>query len=455
MNHSEPLGAPASDLLASFLDHRRAYSRDFSEKLATIGRSTDQDWEIRRLAALMLQHQFLCIPESEIGLAHEFLGLLGPLKRIDGDLREFRQRLARLDRVFFADPAGAALEEGRPRLRRGIAGRVQTRARPIPVRAGRRGPSGPKRGPHEPRRGGPVFPSLRGGRGPSASRWAARFRGRRDLGSGVGLADLLGRRVDQFADQRPGGGASRDGRAGGQAARERPGDRDQADGSSRRSADLDRPRSRREAGAVLAPTQRRQLDRATSGRGGERRASRENLSTGAWHPGADIDHGRHHLRRDDPDRGRPGRTVARLLLRPQDRRRRPSRSPSPLDPVRRGVRPRARPGPVGPHQRLGAGPRILAVRHAPPSRSSSGQPRSASTSWPAISHPTARPTTSAATRKSRAIATRPAASPTNCSRRCSATSGSPPVAIDRTNRISMRASPRRATGGGPSRFTPR
>jgi hypothetical protein len=98
----------ASDLLATFLGHRRVYSRDFSETLATIARSVDRDWESRRLAAWMLQHQFLCIPEGDDDAGREFLGRMGCPIEPPGELR---RRLARMDRIL------APIRRGRIRSR--------------------------------------------------------------------------------------------------------------------------------------------------------------------------------------------------------------------------------------------------------------------------------------------------------------------------------------------------
>jgi hypothetical protein len=119
----------AADLVDSFLRHRRAYRREFVEALITLaisptgGETTTlphRAWETRRLAALILQQQFLRLPAGETRESLSFLrllGLLGPgqrSRRIKQDLlkegytttepaaflREFRRHLSRLGRVL-------------------------------------------------------------------------------------------------------------------------------------------------------------------------------------------------------------------------------------------------------------------------------------------------------------------------------------------------------------------
>jgi hypothetical protein len=117
------------DLVTEFLTHRRGYRHAFVEALFHLATGSwdgrpDQltpapSWELRRLAALMLQQQFLCLPDDRVDLSLAFLGKLGllsteqPAIRLresvlkegytttvpDGFLREFRRRLRRLNRV--------------------------------------------------------------------------------------------------------------------------------------------------------------------------------------------------------------------------------------------------------------------------------------------------------------------------------------------------------------------
>jgi hypothetical protein len=124
-----PDNPPAARLIAAFLHHRHAYRRDFVGALVALAisptggeleASPNQAWEIRRLASLILQQQFLRLPAGEVDESLRFLRLLGlmsagrPTPRIvagvlkDGYtttepaafLNEFRRHLGRLGRVF-------------------------------------------------------------------------------------------------------------------------------------------------------------------------------------------------------------------------------------------------------------------------------------------------------------------------------------------------------------------
>jgi hypothetical protein len=117
-------------LLRQFLDNRREYSPSLVELLfqmatGSLKRGTDQcapgpSWELQRLAALSLQHQFLCLPTHRFDESVLFLDRLGLLSdkkssvrlkesvlkegytttQPDRFLREFRRHLRRLDRVL-------------------------------------------------------------------------------------------------------------------------------------------------------------------------------------------------------------------------------------------------------------------------------------------------------------------------------------------------------------------
>jgi hypothetical protein len=119
----------AAELVDSFLRHRQSYRRAFVESLIVLASSPTggeaasllaHKWETRRLAALILQQQFLLLPASEAGESLAFLRLLGLLDlrgrspRINRDLLkqgyttiepaafllEFRRHLGRLGRVL-------------------------------------------------------------------------------------------------------------------------------------------------------------------------------------------------------------------------------------------------------------------------------------------------------------------------------------------------------------------
>ena len=117
-------------LVSEFLVNRRDYCRTFVDHLfylatggldgGTIQCETRPTWELRRLAVLMLQHQFLCLPGESCDESLAFLGRLGilidekPATRLRESilkegytttepvefLREFRSHLRRLDRVL-------------------------------------------------------------------------------------------------------------------------------------------------------------------------------------------------------------------------------------------------------------------------------------------------------------------------------------------------------------------
>jgi hypothetical protein len=119
----------AMDLIGEFLRRRHAYHRDFVESLLALARSPTAGepelspvlaWEIRCLAALMLQQQFLRLPAREANESLAFLGLIGLLSGEGSEpqvtdavlkegytttrpvafLRQFRRQLRRLDRVL-------------------------------------------------------------------------------------------------------------------------------------------------------------------------------------------------------------------------------------------------------------------------------------------------------------------------------------------------------------------
>jgi hypothetical protein len=124
-----PENPPAVRLIAEFLRHSQSYDREFVEALftrslsATAGESNvqaAQAWEIRCLAALMLQQQFLHLSARDANESLAFLGLLGLLGPESSEprvaeavltegytttkpvafLRQFRRRLRRLGRIL-------------------------------------------------------------------------------------------------------------------------------------------------------------------------------------------------------------------------------------------------------------------------------------------------------------------------------------------------------------------
>ncbi len=127
---SELAGNPfAADLIGVFLLFRHAYHRDFVQELVALARSPAagggaapgrQVWEIRSLAALLLEQQFLRLPPGEIGESLAFLDLIGLLNHERAEpevirdvlnegytttrpiafLRQLRRRLRRLNRVL-------------------------------------------------------------------------------------------------------------------------------------------------------------------------------------------------------------------------------------------------------------------------------------------------------------------------------------------------------------------
>ena len=110
----------ALNLVAEFLQRRRSRSsrQQFVTRLIRVGRDgADHRWEVRRLAALMLQHQALQIPPDRTGEFRWLLGELGLLVSDDavaaellregytttefgGFVQQFRDHLARLDSVL-------------------------------------------------------------------------------------------------------------------------------------------------------------------------------------------------------------------------------------------------------------------------------------------------------------------------------------------------------------------
>src|SRR4051812_10048141 len=63
----------ARRLVRAFWRHRRAYRRRFALSLLDIARGRRHHaWEVRCLAALMLQHQCVCLPMSEVA-EHAYL----------------------------------------------------------------------------------------------------------------------------------------------------------------------------------------------------------------------------------------------------------------------------------------------------------------------------------------------------------------------------------------------
>jgi hypothetical protein len=124
-----PDNPAAPPLLDRFLHSRRDYDRGFVEFLLAVAGSptagepaleADRAWEIRRLAAFMLQQQFLLLPAGEVEESLPLLGHLGLLvpgqapPRLRQDvlqegymtaepaafLREFRRHLGRMNRVL-------------------------------------------------------------------------------------------------------------------------------------------------------------------------------------------------------------------------------------------------------------------------------------------------------------------------------------------------------------------
>ena len=118
----------AVDLMSVFLLHRHAFDRDFVEVLLGVARSPfaadrtlrlDQAWDVRCLAALMLQQQFLRLPAKDLHESWAFLRSLGLLScesaegLVSGDvlkdgytttrpvafLEQFRRQLRRFRRV--------------------------------------------------------------------------------------------------------------------------------------------------------------------------------------------------------------------------------------------------------------------------------------------------------------------------------------------------------------------
>jgi hypothetical protein len=119
----------AVDLIGEFLRHRHAYDRDFVVALLALARSATageseldpaRAWEIRCLAALSLQQQFLRLPARETNESLTFLELIGLLNTEGSEprvtdsalkegfattepvafLRQLRRQLRRLDRVL-------------------------------------------------------------------------------------------------------------------------------------------------------------------------------------------------------------------------------------------------------------------------------------------------------------------------------------------------------------------
>jgi hypothetical protein len=124
-----PGNPQAVDLIGAFLQHRQAHCGEFVAALIALAEARSREgvpaatapvWEVRRLAALMLQHQFLCLPTSRLDESLRFLELLGLLDRRGATPRlkdlvleegyttteprrflvEFRRHLGRVGRVL-------------------------------------------------------------------------------------------------------------------------------------------------------------------------------------------------------------------------------------------------------------------------------------------------------------------------------------------------------------------
>lgn len=120
----------ALDLFGDFLT-RRSYCRDFALRLIGVaGRGTGEPWEVRRLAALMLENQMLKLSAEdteEYAFLFARLGLMSPVAgsrevadSVLGEgystthlcrfVLEFRRRLGRLNRVHDGLSGGGPLK---------------------------------------------------------------------------------------------------------------------------------------------------------------------------------------------------------------------------------------------------------------------------------------------------------------------------------------------------------
>lgn len=65
LDRAYPDSPGVPELLAEYLD-REAYDRSFASRLIELARSRAETWDLRRLAALMLQHQVLLVPDGDL-----------------------------------------------------------------------------------------------------------------------------------------------------------------------------------------------------------------------------------------------------------------------------------------------------------------------------------------------------------------------------------------------------
>ena len=97
----------AAELVLDYLRRHAAYDRAFARRLEAFARDGDAPWELRRVAALMLEGQLLRIAEDDAAEQRAWLGRLGIGGRhlfrdgwAEGDLApQLRARLGRLARV--------------------------------------------------------------------------------------------------------------------------------------------------------------------------------------------------------------------------------------------------------------------------------------------------------------------------------------------------------------------